>query len=159
MKIPTFLKSSALALLIGAVILGKASAAWTQPTLEQAGYYYYYYLENVYEASITYRIPAATAQAAVAGFGSNVASYAYNNANAANESYSYVYTGYSQYYYYNYLGYLYAYQNYQNPAYAEQLQTFYSNYGNSVYNYYDSIYNYNRDYWDANAGYYYNLIF
>jgi hypothetical protein len=160
MKPLTHLKSTALALIIGGLLIGQASAAWLQPTLQTVGFRYYRYANYTWnvQSTATFGIPAAAAQAIGAPYGANVAGYAYNSGMYYSQYFPAAYLAQSQNSYYAYLGALYAYQNYQNPAYAQQLQTYYENYATSIDGYYTAIADYTGNYWEANADYYANLI-
>jgi len=154
------LKSAVLALVLTVTLLGKAHAqAWTPPTLEQIGAYYYEYLAYVYSTGQVLVLPAGAAAAAVQGFGPNVVGYAVSLSDGQNTPFFFQALGQSQKGYYYYVGSLLGYQNYLNPAYAQQLESFYLSYGDQLASYYQSLSSFYQSYYTANASYFENLIF
>jgi len=137
----------------------KASAQWTPPTPDQLGFAYYFFLECTHEASGTSALPALFAYSTIAPFGANAATYAFCHSSLLNESNPPFYSANSLQSFYVYLAYIHARENFQNPWYAEQLEAFFTSYGQMVHDYYIAVSLYNAAYWKAGCDYYQSLIF
>jgi hypothetical protein len=137
----------------------KASAQWTPPTPDQLGFAYYFFLECTHEASGTSALPALFAYSTIAPFGANAATYAFCHSSLLNESNPPFYSANSLQSFYIYLAYIHARENFQNPWYAEQLEAFFTSYGQMVHDYYIAVSLYNAAYWKAGCDYYQSLIF
>lgn len=142
--------------LAGAATTQSASAAI--PSLETVGYEYYNYLYFANEATPG-AISADAALAATLPYGINIGYTSYFNFLATSTSNTYENGANAVYYYYKWLGEYYAYQNYIYPDYAENLQTFYTSYGNDQYNAIFAAGAALESYYQAAADYYYGQAF